>query len=78
MLSDHYAFAIEDLRRHGPRPADVEWRAAQADCNPNEHAPPAIAAHDGARPQPRLLVVLRPQADLSEIVVAVREVTVCC
>jgi len=30
MLSIHYAFAIEDLRQHGPRPADVEWRAAGA------------------------------------------------
>jgi hypothetical protein len=29
-LSDHYAYAIEDLRQHGPRPADVEWRAARA------------------------------------------------
>jgi hypothetical protein len=31
MLSDHYSFAIEDLRGHKPRPADVEWRAARAD-----------------------------------------------
>lgn len=30
MLSDHYSFAIEDLRHHEPRPADVEWRAARA------------------------------------------------
>jgi integrase len=30
MLSDHYAYAIEDLRRTGPRPADIEWRAARA------------------------------------------------
>jgi hypothetical protein len=30
MLSIHYAFAIEDLRHHGPRPADIEWRAARA------------------------------------------------
>lgn len=30
MLSDHYAYAIQDLRQHGPRPADVEWRAARA------------------------------------------------
>jgi integrase len=29
MLSDHYAFAIEDLRRYGPRPVNVEWRAAR-------------------------------------------------
>lgn len=42
MLSAHYAFAIEDLRQHGPRPVDVEWRAAraaraaQADSKPHE------------------------------------------
>jgi hypothetical protein len=30
MLNDHYAYAIEDLRRLGPRSADVEWRAARA------------------------------------------------
>ena len=29
-LSKHYAYAIEDLRRNGPRPADTEWRAARA------------------------------------------------
>jgi integrase len=29
MLSDHYAYAIEDLRQNGPRSADVEWRAAR-------------------------------------------------
>jgi hypothetical protein len=29
MLSDHYAYAIADLRSHGPRPADIEWRAAR-------------------------------------------------
>jgi integrase len=30
MLSDHYAYAIQDLRRNGPRSADVEWREARA------------------------------------------------
>jgi integrase len=30
MLNSHYAFAIEDLRHHEPRPADVEWREARA------------------------------------------------
>ncbi len=30
MLSDHYAYAIADLRSHGLRPADTEWRAARA------------------------------------------------
>jgi hypothetical protein len=29
MLSDHYAYAIEDLHRNGSRPADTEWRAAR-------------------------------------------------
>jgi hypothetical protein len=33
MLNSHYAFAIEDLRQHEPRPADVEWRAARAALN---------------------------------------------
>jgi integrase len=31
MLDRHYAFAIDDLRRFGPRPVDVEWRAARHD-----------------------------------------------
>jgi integrase len=30
MLDAHYAFAIHDLRRFGPRPVDIEWRAARA------------------------------------------------
>ena len=30
MLDRHYAFAIDDLRRFGPRSVDVEWRAARA------------------------------------------------
>jgi hypothetical protein len=29
MLNSHYTFAIESLRHHEPRPADVEWRAAR-------------------------------------------------
>ncbi len=29
MLDAHYAFAIDDLRRFGPRPAEVEWRGAR-------------------------------------------------
>jgi hypothetical protein len=36
MLSAHYAFAIDDLRRFGPRPIDVEWRAARAAQAGNE------------------------------------------
>jgi integrase len=30
MLSEHYAYIVEDLRHNGPRPADTEWRAARA------------------------------------------------
>lgn len=44
MLSKHYAYAIEDLRRNGPRSADTEWheaRAAQANHYPTEKPPPA-------------------------------------
>jgi hypothetical protein len=58
MLSDHYAFAIEDLRSHGPRPAEVEWRAArtaQLQRDSQQHTPPAIAAHQAERPRGRLL-----------------------
>ncbi|HEY5343387.1 MAG TPA: hypothetical protein VIJ66_06975 [Solirubrobacteraceae bacterium] len=45
MLDAHYAFAIDDLRRFGPRPVDVEWREARA------------ARHGGAPERPRLRVV---------------------
>jgi integrase len=38
MLSDHYAYVIEDLRRNGPRPADAEWRSARAE-QAQRHAP---------------------------------------
>jgi hypothetical protein len=57
MLSDHYAFAIEDLRRHGPRPVDVEWRAArtaQANHRSREQGLLAAAEHDGIRRQRKL------------------------
>lgn len=39
MLNDHYAFAIDDLRRHGPRPAEIEWRTAR-DTLTQHHAQP--------------------------------------
>jgi hypothetical protein len=58
MLSDHYAFAIEDLRRNGPRPADVEWRAAraaQATHDAHENSPPAAEVLEGARPRGKVL-----------------------
>ncbi len=54
MLSDHYAFAIEDLRRNGPRPADVEWRdarAAEAKHRSHEQALGAKTDHEGTRRQ---------------------------
>jgi len=38
MLSAHYAFAIDDLRRFEPRPVDVEWRAARAERHWQERA----------------------------------------
>jgi hypothetical protein len=51
MLSDHYAYAIEDLRRNGPRSAEVEWRAArtaQANRRSHEQALHAATDHKGA------------------------------
>jgi len=50
MLNSHYAFAIEDLRQHEPRPADVEWmeaRAALSEQRDNKQSPSAEAGHDG-------------------------------
>jgi integrase len=51
MLNDHYAYAIEDLRRVGPRSADVEWRAARAaQANRHSHEQAAhTTVHDDAR-----------------------------
>jgi len=49
MLSTHYAYAIEDLRRMGPRSADVEWRAAratQANSGLHEQAQGDTADHE--------------------------------
>jgi hypothetical protein len=39
MFDRHYAFAIDDLRRFGPRPFDQEWRAARAAHRPPDEAP---------------------------------------
>lgn len=39
-LSNHYAYAIEDLRRNGPRPVDIEWRAARAEHAKHSRAHP--------------------------------------
>ena len=46
MLDRHYAFAIDDLRRQGPRPADTEWREARV----------AALARDGARESAELVL----------------------
>jgi len=38
MLDAHYAFAVDDLRRFGLRPVDIEWRAARAAADgPERH-----------------------------------------
>lgn len=42
VLYEHYAFAIEDLRDHGPQSVDVEWRAARAEIN--EPKPPGASS----------------------------------
>jgi integrase len=58
MLSDHYAFAIEDLRRHGPRPADIEWHAARAEQAAHdtpETPSPTGEARESARPRGKVL-----------------------
>jgi hypothetical protein len=48
MLNTHYTFALEDLRRQPPRPADIEWRARAAllEQRANEQAPSVEAADD--------------------------------
>jgi hypothetical protein len=43
MLGEHYAFAIDELRRFGPRPFNEEWAAA-------------LEAHEPAEAQEALLV----------------------
>lgn len=57
MLSDHYAYVIEDLRRNGPRPADTEWRAAraeQAERQALSSPPGALGVSDGAHPRRKI------------------------
>jgi integrase len=39
MLDEHYAFAIDDLRRFGPRPFNEEWAAARAAHQAPDDAP---------------------------------------
>ncbi len=41
MLDKHYRFAIDDLRRFGPRPFDEVWRAAR-DAHEAPEEPPAL------------------------------------
>jgi integrase len=70
MLSEHYAFAIEDLRRNGPRPADLEWRAARAEQKAHdtpETPSPAGEARDGARPRGKVLGWLAVHRRRSEV-----------
>jgi hypothetical protein len=40
MLDEHYAFAIDDLRRFGPRPFNEEWAAAREAHQPADQPPP--------------------------------------
>ena len=59
MLSDHYSYALEDLRRGGPRPADIEWRAARAaqvDCHSREQALTTATNHERAGRRRKSLV----------------------
>jgi integrase len=54
MLSEHYSFAIEDLRQHEPQSADVEWRAARAALSEQRmqgQAPPARRTPEGTLPR---------------------------
>lgn len=44
MLDRHYAFAIDDLRRFGPRPVDVELRAARSTGDPDRPKVELLAA----------------------------------
>ncbi len=56
-LSKHYAYAIEDLRRNGPRPADIEWRAARAEQAERQalgSPPRALAANDDTHPRGKI------------------------
>jgi len=56
-LSTHYAYAIDDLRRNGPRPADTEWRAArteQADRQALRSPPSALVLSNRAHPRGKI------------------------
>lgn len=51
-ISEHYAYAIEDLRRNGPRPAEIEWRAARTEQAKHQTlaSPPGPPAASNAAP----------------------------
>ena len=73
MLSDHYAFAIEDLRRHGPRPVDIEWRAAraaQADHDSREQALRDATEHEDGRGRRKLFAWFAARGRASRVPVA--------
>ena len=56
-LSKHYAYAIEDLRRNGPRPVDIEWRAArveQAERQALGSPPGALGISDAGQPRRKI------------------------
>jgi integrase len=57
MLSDHYSFAIEDLREREPQPPDIEWRAARTaliERRTRERALSAGPTGEGERPRRKL------------------------
>jgi hypothetical protein len=56
-LGKHYAYAIEDLRRNGPRPVDIEWRAARAEQAERQalgSPRSALAANDDTHPRGKI------------------------
>jgi integrase len=56
-LSKHYAYAIEDLRRNGPRPVGIEWRAARAELTERQALDGprgALGVSDGAPPRRKI------------------------
>jgi hypothetical protein len=53
-LSNHYAYAIEDLRRNGPRPADTERRAARAEQTERQALRNALVIGNSAHPRGKI------------------------
>ncbi len=54
MLDRHYAFAMDDLRRYGPRPFNEMWSAAR---DGNATPPPTAPAAEPQTQRPRLRLV---------------------